>query len=89
MHYAYTPYGVCSRRIEFDMEEDGRVRNLVFQGGCHGNTQGIARLADGLPAGEIIEKLSGVRCGTRATSCPDQLAAALRAALKTAGAEAK
>jgi uncharacterized protein (TIGR03905 family) len=78
--YAYAPKGVCSKLIEFELE-DGIVKNLRFMGGCSGNTQGIGRLAEGVPAAALIEKLSGVDCGGRGTSCPDQLSIALRAAL--------
>jgi uncharacterized protein (TIGR03905 family) len=78
--YAYAPTGVCSKLIEFELE-DGVVRNLRFTRGCSGNTQGIGRLAEGMPAKALIEKLSGVDCGGRGTSCPDQLSIALRAAL--------
>jgi uncharacterized protein (TIGR03905 family) len=78
--YSYTPTGVCSKLIEFELE-DGIVRNLRFTRGCSGNTQGIGRLAEGMPAVSLIEKLSGVDCGGKGTSCPDQLSIALRAAL--------
>jgi uncharacterized protein (TIGR03905 family) len=78
--YAYTPTGVCSRLIEFELE-DGIVRNLRFIGGCNGNAQGIGRLAEGVPAATLIEKLSDIDCGGRGTSCPDQLSIALRTAL--------
>ncbi|MDR2132883.1 MAG: TIGR03905 family TSCPD domain-containing protein [Clostridiales Family XIII bacterium] len=81
MKYAYTPQGVCARRIEFELE-DGIVRGLTFTRGCDGNAKGLGRLAEGMPATELIEKLSGVDCGGKGTSCPDQLSVALRAALE-------
>jgi uncharacterized protein (TIGR03905 family) len=80
MKYAYAPTGVCASLIEFELE-NGIVNNIAFTGGCDGNAKGLGRLAEGLPAAALIEKLSGVDCGGRGTSCPDQFAAALRAAL--------
>jgi uncharacterized protein (TIGR03905 family) len=80
MKYSYTPTGVCASRIDFELD-DGIVRNLTFTRGCDGNAKGIGRLAEGMPATTLIEKLSGVNCGGRGTSCPDQLTRALRAAL--------
>jgi uncharacterized protein (TIGR03905 family) len=80
MKYSCAPGGVCASRIEFELD-DGIVKNLVFTRGCDGNAKGIGRLAEGLPATTLIEKLSGVDCGGKGTSCPDQLARALRAAL--------
>ncbi|MBE6935327.1 MAG: TIGR03905 family TSCPD domain-containing protein [Ruminococcaceae bacterium] len=77
----YTVSGVCSRSVEFDIE-DGIVKNVVFEGGCNGNTQGVARLAEGMKAEEIVARLSGVTCGRKPTSCPDQLAKAIEKALK-------
>ena len=81
MAHQYKPRGVCSRRIAFDLT-DGVVRNVSFEGGCSGNTQGIARLVEGMPAEEAIRRLAGIRCGFKPTSCPDQLAIALQTALK-------
>ena len=80
MAYTYTPRGVCSRGISFDLE-DGIVKNVRFEGGCSGNTQGVARLVEGMPAEEAVRRLSGIRCGFKSTSCPDQLAQALSRAL--------
>lgn len=79
MTYTYTPQGVCSRRISFDLE-DGAVHNVQFLGGCAGNTQGVARLIEGMPADEAIARLRGILCGNKGTSCPDQLARALQQA---------
>lgn len=78
MHY--TPSGVCSQGIDFDLE-DGIVKNVRFTGGCSGNTQGVAALIQDMPAKEAIRRLKGLRCGFKSTSCPDQLAKALEAAL--------
>ncbi len=81
--YHYTPRGVCSRGIDLILE-DGTVKEVRFQGGCSGNTQGVAALVVGMPAEEAIKRLSGIRCGFKPTSCPDQLAKALQAALSEA-----
>lgn len=75
---SYKPKGVCSRQIDFEID-DGIVRNVRFTGGCNGNLQGIARLVEGMKADEVIEKLEGVNCNGKGTSCPDQLAKALKA----------
>ena len=79
MQYSYKPKGVCSRGISFEIV-DGKVRNIQFAGGCSGNTQGVAALADGMTAEEVIAKLSGIHCGFKGTSCPDQLAKAVKEA---------
>ena len=78
-HYSYTPNGVCSVKIDFDID-NGIVRNIHFTRGCSGNTQGVARLAEGMPVNEVIERLRGTDCNGRGTSCPDQLAKALETA---------
>ena len=80
MSYSYTTRGTCSRKINFDLE-DGIVKNVNFVGGCNGNTKGISQLVDGMQAEDVIKKLEGTQCGFRDTSCPDQLARALKAAL--------
>ncbi len=77
MKYTYTPRGVCSRMIEIEVE-DGVVSRVEFTGGCSGNTQGVARLVEGMEVNEAIRRLSGIRCGLKASSCPDQLACALK-----------
>lgn len=81
MTYNYRTKGTCSRAISFDIDENNVVTNIRFDGGCHGNTQGVAKLADGRTADEIIALLSGIRCGFKSTSCPDQLATAIKEAL--------
>ncbi len=73
--------GVCSREIAFSIE-DGRLRDVAFLAGCGGNLQGIGRLVEGMPVEEVIKKLKGIDCDGKGTSCPDQLAAALEAALE-------
>lgn len=72
----YKTKGTCSKQIDFDII-DGKVSNIKFLGGCNGNSQGISILAEGLTPLEVINKLSGIRCEYRNTSCPDQLAKAL------------
>ncbi len=80
MKINYRTQGTCSRNISFDLE-DGVVTNISFEGGCNGNLKGISALAEGKKAEEVIETLSGIRCGFKSTSCPDQLAKALSEAL--------
>jgi len=77
--FSYTPRGVCSAKIDFEIE-DGIVKNVQFTRGCNGNTQGIARLAEGMLVDEVISRLKGLNCNGRGTSCPDQLARALEEA---------
>ena len=79
--YRYTPRGVCSRAIEINLE-DGIIESVRFSGGCAGNTQGVASLVRGMRAEDAISRLSGIRCGFKPTSCPDQLAQALQKALE-------
>ncbi len=75
--YQYIPSGVCSRLMEIGIDDDGRIASLEVTGGCHGNLQGIGALLRGMKATEAVERLRGIRCGAKATSCPDQIAAAL------------
>ena len=77
----YKTSGVCSSAISFDIDDAGKVHDVKFQGGCSGNTQGVAKLVEGMPAKEVIARLEGIQCGRRPTSCPDQLATALKEAL--------
>ncbi len=74
----YKTSGVCAQKIDFDIV-DGKVTNVKFFGGCNGNSQGVAVLVEGMDVNEAISKLEGVNCGFRGTSCPDQLAKALKA----------
>ncbi len=73
----YKTSGVCSRSVEFDVV-DNKVKNVRFEGGCSGNTQGVAALVDGMDIDEAIRRMSGIKCGFKSTSCPDQLADALK-----------
>ena len=81
MTYNYRPQGVCARGLSFEIE-DNIVKNIEFSGGCSGNTKGVAALAEGMDANELIERLAGIRCGFKSTSCPDQLAKAVAKALE-------
>lgn len=80
MEYTYKTSGVCSRVISFEIE-DGKVKNVRFNGGCNGNAKGISSLVEGMDAQEAAKKLEGITCGFKKTSCPDQLAKALKEAL--------
>lgn len=75
--FTYQTRGVCSRAIEIEID-NGIVASVKYQGGCSGNTQGVAALVRGMAVEEAIERLSGIRCGMKQTSCPDQLSQALR-----------
>ena len=79
MSYEYKTQGTCSQRIFFDIE-DGKVKNVQFQGGCNGNLKGIGSLVEGMDVDEVIARLEGTPCGMKAPSCPDQLAKALKEA---------
>lgn len=81
MTYQYRTKGVCSRNITFDVV-DGKVINVKFDGGCNGNTQGVSRLVEGMDANEAVRRLEGIQCGFKGTSCPDQLAKAIKQALE-------
>ncbi len=76
-HITYRPHGVCSSQIDIDMEEN-IIKRVQYRGGCSGNTQGVAALVEGMTAEEAIRRLSGIRCGFKSTSCPDQLSLALQ-----------
>ena len=77
MQYTYKTKGTCSREINFEVE-NGKVKNVTFIGGCNGNLKGIAALVEGQPVTEVISRLEGITCGMKSTSCPDQLAQALK-----------
>ncbi len=76
MKYEFNPRGVCSRKMTLEIE-DGIIRDLKVEGGCSGNLQGISALVKGMSVEEVIGKLSGIRCGSKPTSCPAQLAEGL------------
>ena len=79
MEFNYKTKGTCSREIAFEIE-DGKVKNVQFFGGCNGNLKGIAALVEGMDIDEVITRVEGIRCGSKVTSCPDQLAQALKEA---------
>ena len=79
MQYSYKTRGTCASKITFDLEGN-KIHNVQFTGGCSGNTQGVAALVEGMDVDEAISRMRGIRCGSKTTSCPDQLAAALEQA---------
>lgn len=79
-HIQYTPHGVCSKQIDIEIN-NGIIEEVKFLGGCSGNTQGVAALIVGMSVEEAVRRLDGIHCGPRPTSCPDQLAKALKQAL--------
>ena len=81
MEYRYKTNGTCAREIFFEIT-DGKVMNVQFNGGCNGNLKGICALVNGMDVDAVIDRLSGIRCGLKSTSCPDQLARALKEAQK-------
>lgn len=80
MKYEYKTKGTCSQRIFFEIE-NGKLSHVEFLGGCNGNLQGIGHLVEGMDASEVISRLEGIHCGMKPTSCPDQLARAIKEAL--------
>ena len=79
MQFEYKTKGTCSQRILFEIN-DGKVENVQFIGGCNGNLQGISKLVEGMDVDAVIERIEGIHCGFKPTSCPDQLAKALKEA---------
>ncbi len=80
MKYTYKTHGTCSQSIEFEIIDD-TVHNVRFNGGCNGNGKGVAALVENMKAQDVIERLEGIKCGFKSTSCPDQLAKAVREAI--------
>lgn len=78
-HYEYTPKGVCSQRMIFDINDDNTIESLEVIGGCNGNLKGISALLKGQNIEEVIKRLDGIKCGMKPTSCPDQIAQGLKA----------
>lgn len=81
MVYTYKTKGTCARSIDIEIE-DGIIKSVEFHGGCAGNTAGISKLVEGMDAKHVIERFEGIRCGFKSTSCPDQLAQALKNVLE-------
>ena len=77
-HITYTTKNTCSKQIDIDINDDNIIENVKFTGGCSGNTQGVAALVVGMSVEEAVRRLEGIKCGPRPTSCPDQLACALK-----------
>ena len=82
MQFQYKTKGTCSQMIYFEIE-DNNVHNVSYLGGCNGNLQGISKLVEGMEAQEVIQRVSDIHCGMKPTSCPDQLATALKEALES------
>lgn len=78
MTYTYKTFGTCAQQIEFEIDENEIITNVRFLGGCNGNLQGISKLVEGQKIDDVISKLEGIKCGFKTTSCPDQLAKALK-----------
>ena len=79
MHYTFYPKGVCSSQIDLDVDEAGRVHNIAYIGGCNGNLKALSALAEGLTVDEVVQRLDGITCVYKGTSCSDQLARNLKA----------
>ncbi len=77
----YKTHGTCSRVIRFTIDDEGRIHDLAFEGGCNGNLKGIGKLCEGQKAEEVMERVRGIKCGLKPTSCPDQLSKAIEEAL--------
>lgn len=84
MRIEYVPKGVCSRKMTVEVDENGIIQEVKIVGGCNGNLQGITKLVTGKKAQEVIDLLSGIKCGFKNTSCPDQLSIALKQAISEA-----
>ncbi|MBR3768044.1 MAG: TIGR03905 family TSCPD domain-containing protein [Clostridia bacterium] len=82
MTYTYKTKGTCAGAIEIELNDDNIIENVRFIGGCKGNTQGISALVKGMKAEDVINRVSGIRCGFKPTSCPDQLSVALKQMLE-------
>ena len=81
MEYKFRPRGVCAKEMSVELDERGIVQELKVMGGCHGNLQGICALVKGMKVEEVKERLAGIKCGFKKTSCPDQLAKAIEEAM--------
>lgn len=77
----FTPSGICAKKISIVLDDQNRIQDLSFVGGCDGNHKGLTALIKGMPAEQAVERLSGITCGYKKSSCPDQVAVALRQAL--------
>ena len=82
MEYKFRPRGVCAKEMSVELDDQGVIQELKVMGGCHGNLQGISKLVEGMSVEEAVKRLRGIRCGSKTTSCPDQLTIALEEAQK-------
>ena len=80
--FEYATKGTCSRKIIFELDDENKIHNVVFEGGCNGNLKGIGKLVEGMDAADVMKRVEGVKCGFKNTSCPDQLSKALSEAVK-------
>ncbi len=80
--FEYATNGTCSRKIIFELDDENKIHNVVFEGGCNGNLKGIGKLVEGMDAADVMKRVEGVKCGFKNTSCPDQLSKALAEAIK-------
>ena len=78
MIYTYKTFGTCAQQIQIEIDENETIKNVKFLGGCNGNLQGISKLVEGQKIDDVISRLEGIKCGFKSTSCPDQLAMALK-----------
>ncbi len=85
--FLYKTHGTCSQLIEVNLDADNIIQSVSFMGGCHGNLQGISALVKGMSAHDAIQRLNGIRCGSKTTSCPDQLCRALEQAMNGTAAD--
>ena len=81
MDFEVNTSGVCARKIAFSIDDEKKIRNVRFLGGCSGNTQGLSALVEGMDAEDVIKRLKGIDCGGKGTSCPDKLARAVEIAI--------
>jgi uncharacterized protein (TIGR03905 family) len=80
--FEYATKGTCSRKIIFELDDENKIHNVVFEGGCNGNLKGIGKLVEGMDAADVMKRVEGVKCGFKNTSCPDQLSKAIAEAIK-------
>ena len=81
MEYTVRPRGICPMQIKFEIDENNKLKNVSFLGGCSGNTKGLSSLVEGMDVNDVINRLSGIDCNGKGTSCPDQLARAIKEAI--------
>jgi len=81
MQYTHKCSGTCARSVSFEIDDNGIIKNVHFDGGCNGNTQGVSKLVEGQSAKEVADRIRGIKCGFKNTSCPDQLAKGIDEAL--------